>query len=165
VSVVHQRGNASAGLCYCGRVRTDERKFCGVCRASQARCKSTLRAQRLAASLCTKCGDTAVASEFCVPCWFAHTASGTTAGQCRGADLFALWIQQGGLCALTGDPIAPGHNLSVDHIVPRSKGGGHDIANLRLVRVDVNRALNDMSDADFIAMCRKVVAHADRKGN
>lgn len=52
-------------------------------------------------------------------------------------DLDALWDEQGGLCALCGDPIdrelrAP-HPMSksVDHIVPLSKGGTHEQSNLQ----------------------------------
>ena len=64
--------------------------------------------------------------------------------------------RQGGRCPLTGDVLTK-QNVSIDHIVPVSSGGGHEVANLRLVTKDVNRARLNMSDADFIELCRKVV--------
>lgn len=40
--------------------------------------------------------------------------------------------------------------LQVDHTIPLSKGGKHEIANLRMVCDFCNRAKSDRSEADFI---------------
>lgn len=75
--------------------------------------------------------------------------------------LLSLWNAQRGRCALTGDILVPGNGASLDHIVPRSRGGGNDISNLRWVTSDANTAKGALSDEAFLAMCRRIVSHAD----
>lgn len=67
-------------------------------------------------------------------------------------DLFqALWERQGGACALCGEPMlinrfqAPHARIwakrraTLDHIVPRSKGGSNDSGNLQLAHATCNK--------------------------
>ncbi len=61
-------------------------------------------------------------------------------------------------CALTGDVLTPA-NASPDHEIPRAAGGSDGLANLRWTRADVNIARQDMPDAEFVNMCRKVAAN------
>jgi 5-methylcytosine-specific restriction endonuclease McrA len=65
-------------------------------------------------------------------------------------------------CALTGWPLEYGNTASIDHIVPKSRGGDNTLRNLRWVDKRVNYAKRDLTDHEFIALCRAVVAHADR---
>jgi hypothetical protein len=67
-----------------------------------------------------------------------------------------MLARQAGRCSLTGDELTA-ENVSIDHIVPVSRGGGHEVSNLRLVTKQVNAMRMDRSDADFIELCRKVV--------
>jgi 5-methylcytosine-specific restriction endonuclease McrA len=68
---------------------------------------------------------------------------------------------QGKCCAYTGDALTP-ETASLDHIVPLGRNGDHAITNLAIVRLDVNAAKGTMTYDEFLAMCRRVVAHADR---
>jgi 5-methylcytosine-specific restriction endonuclease McrA len=77
-------------------------------------------------------------------------------------DLAALWKRQRGRCALTGRRLDKTAHL--DHIVPRAKGGTDNIENLRWVCDEVNLAKRDLSDQDFIQLCRDVLAIAADKG-
>jgi 5-methylcytosine-specific restriction endonuclease McrA len=70
--------------------------------------------------------------------------------------LLATLAGQENRCALTGRPIDI-DTLEVDHVVARSKGGGDETANLRLVCREANMAKYDLSDAEFIALCLDVV--------
>lgn len=72
------------------------------------------------------------------------------------AEWLDLLISQRGRCALSKVKLTPS-NVSVDHIVPCSKGGSHELSNLRLVTAQVNKALWDGSDEDFIEMCRATI--------
>lgn len=65
-----------------------------------------------------------------------------------GAELVALWHEQKGRCALTNVPITP-DSAHLDHRVPRSKGGGHTIDNLRWVHPMANLAKGAGTDEDF----------------
>lgn len=90
----------------------------------------------------------------CSSCWFVEVAS-----RLRGVgtlELRSLWHSQQGRCALTGQLLVQGKNASVDHIVPRSRGGKDEIANLRWVVLHANFAKGAMLDEDFVAMCKRV---------
>ena len=80
--------------------------------------------------------------------------------QVTQAMLLRMAEQQAYRCAYTGDELTP-QTVSVDHIKPVSDGGRHTVANLQLVRHDVNRAKGSMSHEDFVAMC---VAVANKHG-
>ena len=65
-------------------------------------------------------------------------------------------------CALTGRTVEPS-TAQLDHILPVARGGAvSDPANLQILHMDINRAKNTMTNAEFIAMCREVVAWADK---
>lgn len=55
--------------------------------------------------------------------------------------------------------MVPGNRrASLDHIQPLSLGGTDDVDNLRWVTLRANHAKSDMNDAEFLDMCRRVVA-------
>lgn len=61
-------------------------------------------------------------------------------------------------CAISGRRLTP-ETASLDHIVPLSKGGAHDMSNLWLVDHRINLAKGTMTFEEFVEMCREVVAH------
>lgn len=66
-------------------------------------------------------------------------------------------------CAMTGRQLTPDVAF-VDHVFPVSRGGAHSIENLQVVHADVNEAKGTMTPAEFITMCRDVVAWVDGHG-
>lgn len=68
-------------------------------------------------------------------------------------------------CAFTGividlsDPVS----YSLDHIIPKSKGGLCSIDNCQIVCSAVNKAKHNLHDEEFIQLCRDVIAHTDSK--
>jgi 5-methylcytosine-specific restriction endonuclease McrA len=76
----------------------------------------------------------------------------------RGGELVALWTAQAGRCALTGASLTPGGMASVDHKVPRSRGGAQSIENVQWVLTVANLAKHTMTPEEFVALCRQVVA-------
>lgn len=62
-------------------------------------------------------------------------------------------------CYLTGREIdlSKSRTYSLDHIVPRSKGGDNSLENCGLTCSDANRAKNDLSLDEFISLCQSVV--------
>lgn len=89
-------------------------------------------------------------------------------GECTPSaknQLSLLFDKQKGLCALTGLPLVLGSgDCSIDHILPKSKYPElkHDINNLRFVHLWANIAKRNLTDDEFVAMCRLVVEHADK---
>ena len=68
-------------------------------------------------------------------------------------------------CALTGRPLSWNnpHTYEYDHMLPVARGGNSSIDNLQLVCTDANRAKNDMTEEEFLDLCKEVVLHAGYK--
>lgn len=79
------------------------------------------------------------------------------------AGIMSLLEKQGYRCALTGRILKP-EEANLDHRQPVSRGGAHEMGNLQVIHSDVNRAKNTLTQAEFIELCREVVAHADQMG-
>ena len=77
-------------------------------------------------------------------------------------DLRDIFKNQNHCCPLTGDLLTP-ENCAMDHIVPLCRGGSHTKENAQLVTTAVNKAKGGLLEDEFIALCRKVVNHADKK--
>ena len=50
---------------------------------------------------------------------------------------------------------------NIDHIIPLVKGGKHVVSNIQILHKEVNLAKGSLTQEEFIALCREVVAHAD----
>lgn len=77
-------------------------------------------------------------------------------------DLINLWNKQHGLCALTGKTINV-QDAELDHIVPQSRGGSHEMNNLRWVWNKANQAKGDMLDDEFLELCQQVAEWIGRR--
>lgn len=77
-------------------------------------------------------------------------------------DLACIWKNQRGLCALTGRKLTR-TNAHLDHIAPKSKGGGDEKYNLRWLCVQANLAKRELSDAEFVELCNDVMAWLGRR--
>lgn len=73
--------------------------------------------------------------------------------------LRAVWARQDGKCALSGRPLDI-RTAEVDHILPISRGGTHDLRNLRLVVSEANYAKHGMTDEELLALCRDIIAQS-----
>jgi 5-methylcytosine-specific restriction endonuclease McrA len=68
-------------------------------------------------------------------------------------------------CALTGVDIdlSEAQTYSLDHIIPKSKGGLCSIDNCQIVCSAANKAKHDLNMEEFVQLCKSVVAHMDSK--
>jgi len=66
--------------------------------------------------------------------------------------------RQGRRCALSGRELTP-ETASLDHIMPLSRGGAHDLGNLWVVDHKVNTAKGTLTVEEFIALCCEVADH------
>ena len=62
-------------------------------------------------------------------------------------------------CALSGRELTPG-TASLDHALPLSRGGLHDISNVQVIEFRVTAAKGTMTVEEFVAMCCDVADHA-----
>jgi len=76
--------------------------------------------------------------------------------------ILALLEKQRFRCALSGRKLTP-ENVALDHIIPISRGGGHNVGNAQAITKDANRAKGVLTNEEFILICRDVVRFADSK--
>ena len=62
------------------------------------------------------------------------------------------------MCPLTGRKLN-GDTMSLDHIIPVSKGGNHNVSNLQFVHVDINYAKRNLLQEEFVRLCKEVSHH------
>ncbi len=67
-----------------------------------------------------------------------------------------LLIEQSGYCVLCGETLDY-EDFHVDHIMPKSRGGGNNLDNLELLCSKCNRSKFDMTPEEYIKHCIKVV--------
>ncbi len=72
--------------------------------------------------------------------------------------IMELIESQGFRCALSNRELTP-ETASLDHVIPLSRGGTHDIANLCVVDQQVNAAKGTLTVGEFVALCHDVAAH------
>jgi 5-methylcytosine-specific restriction endonuclease McrA len=68
-------------------------------------------------------------------------------------------------CALTGDEIDiyQPRTYEFDHIIPVTRGGTNNIDNLQLCTKKANQAKRNMTDEEFINLCKKIVNYQKTK--
>jgi hypothetical protein len=159
----HRNKRIAAKACvYCGRPKDlVKRLACSVCLLVRAE----KRLARASSGFCLECAAPAEAGTVCLHHWFArigqHYSLTTKNG---GVEMLKrLWIEQKGLCALTGEALVPGSTASLDHIVPRKKGGTSVKDNLQWVLLAVNVMKGLRSQDEFLSFCKKVTAHSAAK--
>ena len=94
--------------------------------------------------------------------WKALTIHTSSRGKLYADDLRRLWDRQAGLCGLTGTPL-DFKDAELDHIIPRSRGGGSGIDNVRWVCSAANQAKHGMTDAEFVTLCSQVAEWIGRR--
>lgn len=82
-------------------------------------------------------------------------------GEITYPGVYALLAQQDYRCALTGRRLRP-EDASLDHVIPVSRHGTHRLENAQVLHQDVNRAKGALTNPEFIALCRDVVAWVDQ---
>lgn len=70
--------------------------------------------------------------------------------------LFGLWVRQRGRCALSGKKLD--RTAHLDHVLPKARGGADCISNYRWVAPEVNLMKRDLTDTEFMAICRDCMA-------
>lgn len=122
--------------------------------------------ERLLQGLCAgshHCKDPKVGeSRYCLRHWVAtltrspHGRKEREGGPYSIDVLMVIWEQQDGKCALSGVPLVPGLNASVDHVIPVSRGGGNTPDNLRFIHSSLNRFRGGRTDDEFKQLVREL---------
>ncbi len=92
----------------------------------------------------------------------ANTVEHVPAANVSIEEILELLETQGYRCALSGRALAPDF-AALDHVMPVSRGGAHEIENAQVLDKTVNRAKHTLTNDEFIQLCREVVAYADAR--
>ena len=74
-------------------------------------------------------------------------------------DLWKIAKKQKCKCVFTGQKLTS-DNMSADHIISKSKGGLNVPSNIRLVLKPINIARQNMTDEEFVDLCKSVVNYS-----
>lgn len=96
--------------------------------------------------------------------WLADRVHGgdelTSSGEVTVHGVFGILERQQYRCSLSGRTLEP-ETASLDHRIPVCRGGSHRLENAQVLHKDINRAKAALTNEEFIALCREVVAWAD----
>lgn len=116
--------------------------------------KKGLYDKRKNSNECVRCGNLELVTNIhCEKHWFECEANSCADGMKNLDAILKLWQQQQGRCFYTGEVLIPGLNASLDHQLPRSRGGLDDPSNLKWVSKNINFMKSIMTHDEFINMC------------
>lgn len=119
--------------------------------------KKALYNKRKDSHECVRCGSSELVNNvFCKSCWFESQAA-NFGGMKQFSSLLELWESQNGRCFYSDEVLIPGFNASLDHQVPKSRGGSDEISNLKWVHIQINLMKSDMTHEEFLIKCQKIV--------
>ncbi len=98
-------------------------------------------------------------SKMCERHFLMSIATSTLKNRKLADELLLLFNLQNGKCYLTGRKLIFGLNAGIDHIIPRSKNKNliSDIRNIRWVDKKVNEIKRDLTDKEFVKLCKDVL--------
>jgi len=151
-------------LClHCRKPTNNNKLLCNDCLKKAVQQSSRLRERKNNNNLCRYCGKYANIvkenSRICNNCWFKGIARGNTGSSKNWNLIKNLLEKQNYKCAYTGKKLIIGENASIDHIIPRSKGGSNEIQNLQWVDKDINEMKNDFTHEEFINTIKIIINH------
>jgi 5-methylcytosine-specific restriction endonuclease McrA len=67
-------------------------------------------------------------------------------------------------CAYSSELLLIGHpDSSIDHKIPRARGGTNDIDNLQWVAKRINQMKTDFTHEEFLEMCERIATQCQKK--
>lgn len=153
----YKANNVAAGMCRdgCGRPLNGTAR-CLTCASNHALQQSRLIERNRATGGCAVCRKPKHTATLCRLCACKQIARRARLPSFMATALLQKLDDAKRACPYTGLSIEIGTGASLDHIVPRSKGGTNDLVNLEWVHVKVNMAKSNMSREEFIEFCRLV---------
>lgn len=156
-----RQGFKDTGLCQrCGKVPFATNKtMCRKCLDKYKEQSRKLATNRSNAGLCQICGEYPIrnASSICEICTLKVAAKNHLGSRKRYKELMTLFLKQNQRCPYTGMLLKIGTNTSLDHKIPKSKGGTNEIQNLQWVHIWVNKNKDNIDEEEFVPMFRSFI--------
>lgn len=173
-----KQARRKARLCVrCGKSNDKKLGYCSNCNKLYTEKRASRRKRFAEQGLCSYCGrvkatifrlrhgaeEHTPVTPMCETCYIRKTASFALGAEKHWKVLKDIWDKQNGKCFYTGISLTLGINTSVDHIIPRSKGGLNIGENLCWCLFSVNQAKNNLSVDEFIILCQQVIDYKRNK--
>ena len=151
-----QEEQKSKGLCIeCSNPATGLR--CDICNKRRADYKKRRKLEWKENGLCNQCGkETIKGKNQCEKHYLMQVSLDRLGSTKYWENLQTLLKTQNYKCAITKDNISFESDIELDHILPTSKGGLNDLANVRWVTKEVNRLKGNLTDSELKALCSKI---------
>lgn len=149
------------GMCVvCGKRPADKTAKCDLCHEAYVENARIRRERRLLEGRCVYCEEMRVSTTLCLKHYLQFTAKTHFRTSKRYKELEDLFNSQQGICPYTGRKLTLGVDASIDHIVPKSRGGSDDLNNLQWVYYQVNFMKGDMLEEEFLELARSIAERA-----
>lgn len=130
----------------CGGERDDRFKTCSSCRS---RIK-LWRENHIANGGCNRCGQEPLKGlNTCLTCYLKTTSQTVFGTVNKHKELLELFEQQKGFCPYSSKQLTLGVDTSLDHKIPKSKGGSDDLKNLQWTHRLVNEMKWNYEEQEF----------------
>ena len=131
--------------------------ICRSCSDKKKRVSKTLRSERLSRGLCERCGKKPPVDggQNCEECVVERAARMQLGSSKLSSLLWDKFAEQKGICPYTGMKLRIGVDASVDHVIPKSRGGTNDMENIQWVHVWINWMKNDTPKGEFVSKLKK----------
>lgn len=141
------------GLCVtCGKQAATNGLKCIQCYKTYVKNVAFKKEKRVIQGLCAYCNKEQVgSSQMCLDHYLKATSRSHFGTTKNHKELYDLFLEQNEICPYTKRKLTLGDGTSVDHIVPKSRGGSLDISNLQWVSTKINFMKQDMLHEEFLA--------------
>ena len=133
-------------------------RLCETCRSNLNQLRADRKLLRQQLGLCITCGKESSGNK-CVNCYLKETAHFHLKQRKLYPKLIEILNGQNGVCPYTGEKLILGQNTTLDHKIPKSRGGTSDISNLQWVykgEFDVNWMKGMMTEEEFLEAIEKI---------
>lgn len=147
------------GLCGDCGTPADGSTLCVTCREGDRQNRAGHVARRRTSGSCV-CGEMLLpGGATCAECWYRHKAQKKLGSRGLGVAIKILLECQGFRCAYSGKPLKVGDpDTTLDHKIPRARGGSNELSNLQWVSKRVNQMKTDFTHDEFIRACQVIAA-------
>lgn len=147
-------------LCLMCGGETNATKTCDNC-LTKKRTKENTRKEN---GLCSKCGKhKSSCGILCEICYFKSVSNRHFKSCARWEELKNLLHEQKYKCPYSGHLLEAGKNISLDHIVPKHKGGTDDKSNIQWVFAPLNTMKLDMLESEFLFLIEQIHRYVGEK--
>jgi hypothetical protein len=148
--------NKNKGLCtQCGEKNDTNHVKCSKCHNRWADNTRKQREHRLKNGLCSYCDEPRISSCYCKEHLLKDLAR-THLKNRNGFDKLDKLFENQNICPYSGKKLVLGVNTSIDHKIPKSKGGENKIENLQWVYRPVNTMKQDFMEEEFFELIKTI---------